>query len=37
MHSFEDDQFLEACLEEAITTGLDFKDWVYDADTVVRP
>ena len=35
-HPFEDEQFLEACLEEAITTGLGFQDWVYDADTVVR-
>ena len=35
-HPFEDEQFLEACLEEAIATGLGFQDWVYDADTVVR-
>ena len=35
-HPFEDAEFLQACLEEAINTGLGFQDWVYDADTAVR-
>ena len=35
-HPFEDDEFLQACLDEALTSGLGFRDWVYDVDTIVR-
>ena len=30
------DAFLQACLEEALSTGHGFQDWVYDVDTIVR-
>ena len=35
-HPFEDDEFLQACLTEALTTGVGFMEWVYDVDTIVR-